>query len=236
MKLSQDLQSVLLDLANIERNAASATSAKVSPEQEELDKLLTERERMHNAAGSAQLAVDDMELEILRIQEDERKLRRRADDDKRQLAAATDEEQRKDLTKDYYTAKSRIGDLLSELAEAHNEIHALRRNNDIHQQNLKDLDRKIESLRDQVASLPEDRSAEENAERAQALRERIPADVLAEYDAQRQVNGVGVARFNGRSCDGCFMVLPPSDISAIRNAPADELPECPDCGSFLIRN
>lgn len=235
MKLSKDLQTILLDIANVERNAASASATKVSPEQEELDKLVAERERMANAAGSAQLAVDDMELEILRIQEDERKLRRRANDDKRQLAAATDEDQRRDLTKDYYTAKSRIGDLLSELAEAHNEIHALRQNNDIHQQKLKDLDRRIESARDAVNSLPEDTSAEDNAAKVKTWKESIPADILAEYEAQRQINGVGVASFNGRSCDGCFMVLPPSDISAIRNAPEDEMPECSECGSFLVR-
>lgn len=236
MKLSKDLQELLLEIANIERNAANPASAKVSQEQQELDTLLAERERLRNAAGSAHLAVDDMELEILRIQEDERKLRRRADDDKRQLAAETDEERRKDLTKDYYTAKSRIGDLLSELAEAHNEIHALRQNSDIHDQKLKDLDRRIESAQDAVNSLPEDTSAEDNAARVRTLKESIPADVLAEYEAQRSVNGVGVASFNGRSCDGCFMVLPPSDISAIRNAGADEMPECPDCGSFLVRS
>ncbi|MDO5684273.1 MAG: hypothetical protein Q4G46_15795, partial [Propionibacteriaceae bacterium] len=126
MKLDPTQQDILLDLATTERSLdVVGDSAFVTPEQKELDRLISEQARMRNAAGSAQMAVDDMEAEILRIQEDERKLRRRERDDKAQLAAETDPERRKDLEHDRYSAKSRIADLMGELTEAHNEIHAL---------------------------------------------------------------------------------------------------------------
>ena len=38
-----------------------------------------------------------------------------------------------------------------------------------------------------------------------------------------------------RACGGCFIVLPPAEQNAVRNAPADELPQCGDCGSYLVR-
>ena len=130
MKLSAEEQPILLELAKADRVAAHPDSAR--PEEQELERLLKERKDLQAASAAAQMAVDDMELEILRIQEDERKLKKREIDDKRQLGAETNPERRKDLEHDRYAAKSRIADLLSELKEAHNEIAALRNNRDNH--------------------------------------------------------------------------------------------------------
>ena len=153
MHLSQDLQPVLLELALAD---AAKGQTRVRPEVQELQKLLDERTRMTEASASAQLAVDDMELEILRIQEDERKLKKRELDDKRQLSAETDPERRKDLEHDRYAAKSRIADLLYELKEAHNEIAALRNNRDIHAARVDELNRKVEAAQRAVDALPEE--------------------------------------------------------------------------------
>ena len=146
MKLPQDLQSILLELATLERSQALGGATTI-PEQEEYEKAQAAHARLVDASGSAQLAVDDMELEILRIQADERKLRQRERDDKAQLGAATDPETRKDLEHDLYAAKSRIADLMSELQEAHNEIHALRANLDVHGAKVSDSERKLEVLK-----------------------------------------------------------------------------------------
>lgn len=235
MKLDPHLQQQLLELATMQRVAATGITRKPSAEEQELETAQKELDRQRKAAGAAQMAVDDMELEILRIQEDERKLRRRAADDKQQLSAATDPELRKDLEKDLYSAKSRIATLMSELAEAHNEIHALRNNRDLCSQRVKDAQEKVESARRAIEASPQDNDADPLTRIAE-LREILPADVIAEYDAQRLENTVGVAAFNGRSCGGCFIILPPGEISAIRATPADELPQCPDCGSYLVRS
>ncbi len=48
---------------------------------------------------------------------------------------------------DLYAAKSRIADLMSELQEAHNEVHALRSNLDVHGARVSDSERKLEKLR-----------------------------------------------------------------------------------------
>ena len=82
MKLSQELQPVLLELANLERSQGHGAKKEI-PEQAEYDKAKEEHKRLLDASGSAQMAVDDMETEILRIQADERKLRQRERDDKR---------------------------------------------------------------------------------------------------------------------------------------------------------
>ncbi|MDO5031317.1 zinc ribbon domain-containing protein [Corynebacterium sp.] len=235
MKLTQQLQPVLLELANLQR-AQDAGGPQVVPEQEEYEAAQAKHARLVDAASAAQLAVDDMELEILRIQADERKLRKRERDDKAQLGAATDIEQRRDLEHDLYAAKSRIADLMSELQEAHNEIHALRSNRDVHGARVSESERQLEVLARAAQAAVESAENQESPEvRIGQLREQLPADVLAEYDRMRTENGVGAAKFNGRACGGCFMVLPPAEQNAVRNAPADELPQCGDCGSYLVR-
>ena len=236
MKLSQELQPVLLELANLERSQGIG-GEKELPEKVEHDKAQQEHKRLLDASGSAQMAVDDMENEILRIQADERKLRRRERDDKGQLGAELDTEKRKDIEHDLYATKSRIADLMSELQEAHNEIHALRSNLDVHGARVSDSERKLEMLRRAADAAQEAADNQPDpAVRIADLREQLPSDVLEEYDAQRQENGVGAAQFKAnRACGGCFIVLPPADKNAVRNAPADELPQCSDCGSYLVR-
>ena len=221
MKLDPQQQVLLLELATTQRLHESSGKAPESPEQAELTKATNALARQRSATHAAQRAVDDMEREILRIQADEARLRSRIADNKKQLMAATDPSTRKDLNKDLYTTKSRLNDLLSELAEAHNEIHALRTNRDLAQ-----------AAKDAAPATP---TAADREHRMAEIRQSLPADIIAAYDAQRSENSVGVAAFNGRSCGGCFIILPAGDIAAIRTAAADELPQCPDCGSYLVR-
>ena len=208
MHLSKDLQPVLLQLAQAD---AASSQPRVRAEEQELQKLIDERKRLTDASAAAQLAVDDMELEILRIQEDERKLKKRELDDKRQLSAETDPERRKDLEHDRYAAKSRIADLLSELKEAHNEIAALRNNRDVHAARVDEANRKVEAAQRAVDALPE-----EDVVDTDALRGQLPDDVL-------------------RACGGCFIQLPPAERAEVLAEPEDELPTCPNCGTLLVR-
>lgn len=222
MNLSPELQAVLLELADVER--AQSRPKRRSPQEQELDDLIAQRERLASAASAAQMAVDDLELEILRIQEDERKLKKRELDDKRQLTAETDPERRKDLEHDRYAAKSRLADLYSELKEAHGEVKALRNNRDIHGARLDEMDRKIELARRAVEAEPEPEVADTDA-----LRAKLPDEVLAAYDE------LGVAAFNGRSCSSCFIALPRAERAQVLSADSDEVPPCPNCGTLLVR-
>ena len=222
MHLSNDLQPVLLRLAEAMRAAAHPQAQR--PEEKELTRRIAERDRLQAAAGAAQMAVDDMELEILRIQEDERKLKKRELDNKRQLTAETDPERRRDLEHDRYAAKSRIADLLSELKEAHNEIAALRNNRDNHGARLDEATRQVDAAQRAVDALPPLEEVD-----IDALRAQLPDEVLAVFDT------AGAAAFNGRTCNSCFIQMPPTEQAEVVNAPADELPTCPNCGALLVR-
>lgn len=239
MKLEPKKQQVLLELSRTMRLNAVGAQAPELAEKADLEKAETEHKRALDAAAAAQMAVDDVENDILRIQSDERKLRKRERDDKAQLSAATDPDVRRELEHDRYAAKSRIADLMSELQEAHNEIHALRNNRDVHGARVDEAARKVETARrafeaaqEAVPAGPERDIDREIAE----LRAQLDDDVLAEFERQRLENGVGVEAFKAeKTCGSCSMVLPPSERAAILNAPKNEMPQCSDCGSYLVR-
>ena len=239
MKLEPKKQQVLLELSRTMRLNAVGAQAPELAEKADLEKAETEHKRALDAAAAAQMAVDDVENDILRIQSDERKLRKRERVDKAQLSAATDPDVRRELEHDRYAAKSRIADLMSELQEAHNEIHALRNNRDVHGARVDEAARKVETARrafeaaqEAVPAGPERDIDREIAE----LRAQLDDDVLAEFERQRMENGVGVEAFKAeKTCGSCSMVLPPAERAAILNAPKNEMPQCSDCGSYLVR-
>lgn len=239
MKLEPKKQQVLLELSRTLRLSAVGAQAPELPEKTELNKAEQEHKRALDAAAAAQMAVDDVENDILRIQSDERKLRKRERDDKQQLSAATDPDVRRELEHDRYAAKSRIADLMSELQEAHNEIHALRNNRDVHGARVDDAARAVETARRafEAAQESEPVGAERDIDAEIAeLRGQLDGETLAEFERQRAENGVGVEEFKaGKTCGSCSMVLPPAERSAISNAPKDEMPQCSDCGSYLVR-
>lgn len=221
MHLDTDSQQVLLDLANAERSAGRPAPR---PEEDELARAVAERDRVQSATSSAQMAVDDMELEIRRIQEDQRKLTRRERDDVAQLGAETDPERRKDLQHDLAATEARLDDMRYELKEAHNQIAALRNNLDVHGAQLSEAKRKVEVAQRAVEALPEPETVD-----TEALRAKLPAEVLSLYD------DIGAASFNGRTCNSCFLQLPPAERAEVMATPADELPTCPNCGALLVR-
>lgn len=234
MKITHAEQQLLLELADLERTLDLGLTAG-SAERSELEKLEKERDRQREVAASAQLNVADVELDIRRIQDDMGKLKRRHEASKAGLGAATDVEQRRDLEHDLATTSRRMSDLQQELKEAHDEIGAMRANVDRQGALLDELERKVEAAARAAEAATDAHSVQDATVRVGELRKQLSAQILGEYDDQRGIFGVGAAAFKGRSCGGCHIVLPPAALAEIRATPADEMPRCPDCGTFLVR-
>jgi predicted nucleic acid-binding Zn-ribbon protein len=64
----------------------------------------------------------------------------------------------------------------------------------------------------------------------------LTAAELAAYDRGRQhFDGVAIARLEGHRCHGCHMDLSPAEMDTVRATPEGTLPECPQCGRYLVR-
>ena len=59
---------------------------------------------------------------------------------------------------------------------------------------------------------------------------------IAAYDRARQhFDGVAVARLEGHRCHGCHLDLSPAEMDVVKAVPVDAMPECPQCGRYLVR-
>ncbi|MBI4936126.1 MAG: hypothetical protein HY828_19800 [Actinobacteria bacterium] len=85
-------------------------------------------------------------------------------------------------------------------------------------------------------------NAELDAEAA-SLHERRPAAAaelteseLAAFErAKLHFAGVAIARLEGHRCHGCHLDLSPAEMDQVKATPADSVPECPQCGRYLVR-
>ena len=73
------------------------------------------------------------------------------------------------------------------------------------------------------------------SDRAATVAEVDPGDIDRYDSMRRQFGGVAVAPLNGRMCGGCHLDLSAVELDAVRAAPPDEMPECPQCGRLLVR-
>jgi predicted nucleic acid-binding Zn-ribbon protein len=64
----------------------------------------------------------------------------------------------------------------------------------------------------------------------------LSADEMAAYDRARQhFEGVAITRLEGHRCQGCHLDLSPAEMDSVKAVPVGSLPECPQCGRFLVR-
>jgi predicted nucleic acid-binding Zn-ribbon protein len=85
-------------------------------------------------------------------------------------------------------------------------------------------------------------TAELDAEAA-ALHERRPPaaaalteEELAAYErARKHFDGVAITHLEGTHCHGCHLDLSPAELDEVKATPAGQLPECPQCGRYLVR-
>ena len=63
----------------------------------------------------------------------------------------------------------------------------------------------------------------------------LPSALVHRYEQVRAKLGVAAAMLTGSKCEGCHLDLSPAEVDEVRRAPADELPDCPQCGRLLVR-
>ncbi|WP_104129193.1 zinc ribbon domain-containing protein [Cryobacterium sp. Y57] len=95
--------------------------------------------------------------------------------------------------------------------------------------------RATESARDEVLLDLTRQLGELTRDRA-AVAATIPDDLSTLYERLRiSGHGNAAALLRARTCSGCTMTITGSDLADVRQAPADEVIFCPDCGAVLVR-
>jgi len=103
-----------------------------------------------------------------------------------------------------------------------------------HEKAAADRERAVQLRDDALADVTEQTARHEAARAATA--EGLPAPLLALYDRIRTQTGTtGAALLKARQCQGCRIELNGRELAAVRNADADEVVRCDECGRILVR-
>ncbi len=237
MNASPQHQRLLLDVADLDARIRRAERARTQPpEAARINELISQRQEQTHELTQLTGALEDTRTELARLESDVALVQQRRERDAERLAITSSPKDAQALEHELESLARR----LSDLEDAELEVMA----------RVEDAEAAVaaqQALIDQTTAEGAALSAQAKAgvaaattEGEQLTRERatlatsLPADLVADYE-RRAARGTGVGLLRRGTCEGCQMVLSANDLNRVRQAGADEVLSCPECGGILVR-
>jgi predicted nucleic acid-binding Zn-ribbon protein len=209
------------------------------PQVAELDRLAKVIDTADGERIKAQMAVDDLDRDIARMEKDVDQVRVRKNKDQSRLDAGTGPARELEALQHELASLSRrqseLEDAELELMEQREEAGSALSGTAATVSEARDRYAAVEAERDKaLADIAKDEEFRRSG-RAPLVAD-LPADLIALYDRIRESSGgVGAALLRAGRCEGCRIELFGSELSAVRSAPADEVVRCEECRRILVR-
>ncbi|MET8833021.1 C4-type zinc ribbon domain-containing protein [Micromonospora sp. NPDC004540] len=239
MKADPKVQRRLLDLQAIDTALAQlAHRRRTLPELAELEALARELSALEDERVRAQVAVDDLDRDIARLEKDVDQVRARKSKDEARLAAGSGPARELEALQHELASLNRRQ---SDLEDAELELMEQR---ETAQDVLDGVERRIAEARDRRVAAEQRRddslaeiARDEEFKRGsrQPLAGDLPADLVALYDRIRTDTGLGAALLTGARCGGCRLELSGADLARIRKADPDDVVRCEECRRIMVR-
>lgn len=239
MKADPKVQRRLLDLQAIDTALAQlAHRRRTLPELAELEALARELSALEDERVRAQVAVDDLDRDIARLEKDVDQVRARKSKDEARLAAGSGPARELEALQHELASLNRRQ---SDLEDAELELMEQR---ETAQGVLDGVERRIAESRDRRVAAEQRRddslaeiAKEEEFKRGsrQPLAGDLPADLVALYEKIRTDTGLGAALLTGGRCGGCRLELSGADLARIRKADPDDVVRCEECRRIMVR-
>ncbi|HXR45477.1 MAG TPA: hypothetical protein VN759_11745 [Pseudolysinimonas sp.] len=238
LKAAPEDQALLLDLQELDTRLQQLDHrARVLPELEVLAGLRTRHAELTATLTARTGAWEDAQTELKRVEADVAVVEARMARDRERLQATSSTKDVQALEQELDALRKRRGDLedieLEVMQTVEDRAHEL----DAARAELASLDASIaESEAAKDAAL-----ADLDAERRHAAANRstiagkVPADLLALYEKQRDRYGVGASMLRGGVSSATGVMLGASDMNAVRSAAPDDVLLCPDSSAILVR-
>ncbi|MGN9775464.1 zinc ribbon domain-containing protein [Micromonospora sp. H33] len=239
MKADPNVQRRLLDLAAIDTALAQlAHRRRALPERAELEALARELSALEDERVRAQVAVDDLDRDIARLEKDIDQVRARKSKDEDRLAAGTGPARELEaLQHELASLNRRQGDLEDaelELMEQRETAQGVLEGVEKRIAEAREKRAAVEQRRDEtLAEIGKDEEFKRGAR--QPLAADLPADLVALYDRIREDTGLGAALLTAGRCGGCRLELSGADLGRIRKADPDEVVRCEECRRIMVR-
>ncbi|GIJ09292.1 zinc ribbon domain-containing protein [Micromonospora andamanensis] len=239
MKADPQVQRRLLDLQAIDTALAQLAHRRRSlPERTELEALARELSALEDERVRAQVAVDDLDRDIARLERDVDQVRARKTKDEDRLAAGTGPARELEALQHELASLNRRQ---SDLEDAELELMEQR---ETAQAVLDGVEQRLTEVRERRAATEQRRDdnlaeigREEEFKRSarQPLANDLPADLVQLYDRIRADTGLGAALLTAGRCGGCRLDLSGADLARIRKADPDDVVRCEDCRRIMVR-
>jgi predicted nucleic acid-binding Zn-ribbon protein len=87
----------------------------------------------------------------------------------------------------------------------------------------------------QAAGVLDAEEADLRARRPEFAATLTDAETAAYERAKAHFDGVAIARLAGHRCQGCHLDLSAAEMDQVKATPEGVVPECPQCGRYLVR-
>lgn len=237
MNASPEHQRTLLDVAELDRRLQQAERLRSAPaEGARINELAAERQSQLRELTVLTGVRDDIRTELSRLESDVKLAEQRRTRDADRLASATNPKDAQALERELASLARRISDLediqldvMGRLEEAEAAVATQQALIDTTTAEGTQLTARakasVAAATNEIEQLTRDRAA---------VTAEVPADLLAEY-TRRAARGIGVGLLRRGTCEGCRMMLSGTHLNEVRQAAADEVVSCPECGAILVR-
>ena len=238
LKASPDDQALLLDLQALDTKLAQLDHrAKSLPELATLVELSAHATALRLTASEQQGAVDNVALELSRLESDVKVVEARIARDSERLQASSSVKDVAALDQELLALRKRLGDL-EEI-----ELTVMERLEEV-QSVLAHTTTELDDARAKVAEVEASRDAALDviaAERTTAaagrrtIEGKVPADLLALYEKQRARYGTGASLLRGGVSLASGVKLLENEMQSIRASAPDDVIMCPSSEAILVR-
>lgn len=238
MKADPADQRRLLDIADLDLRIRAADHDRRNPPQAaRVSELVQQRQVLSQELSQRLGTRDDLQIELRRIESDVAVVDARRARDVERLQTVTSPKDAQGLEHEIESLARRKSDLEDAELEVMEKLESA-------EAAVTEQEQAVEEINSEGAQL----SAEGKAAVAEAgerfdhatrdraaLAATVDDALLAMYD-RLAARGTGAGLLRTGTCGGCRMVLSGTDLGRVRQAPADEVVTCPECGCILIRD
>ncbi|GAA4479212.1 C4-type zinc ribbon domain-containing protein [Rhodococcus olei] len=239
MNVEPRIQAKLLDLAAVDTELTRIAHRRRSlPEQEEVQRLESDRVGRKDAAVAVQIVLDDLDRDIAKLEAEIDAVRKREDRDRQLLqSGSVGAKQLTELEHELTSLTRRQGVLEEDLLEVMERREATQGDYERAGAEVDQIDDVlVDATRRRDDALADLDTAQQRCETDRAaLVEQFPADLLAVYDRQRAGGGVGAALLQARRCGACRIEIDRGEIARIQATAPDVVVRCPECSAIMVR-
>ncbi|MDA3649003.1 C4-type zinc ribbon domain-containing protein [Saccharopolyspora indica] len=238
MKADPAVQRRLLDLADADAELNRVQHRRRSlPELDQIGDAEREVRAKRDELVVAETAFSDLDREVKRLENEVEQVRKREQRDRDLMAAGASAKQLEDLEHELQTLARRQGVLEDEQLEVMEQREALETNVTKSRDALTEAEEKLSEVqerRDEALSGLESSEARLQRDR-DLITKALPDDLVALYDRIRSRGGVAAGLLQGARCGACRIELDRTALNEVREAAADDVVRCEECGAILVR-